>query len=309
MSVLQSILQNAAAKPGFRAVVDTQETIRRLTPEPQADMRCINLRQLSINEPREVGQLDLKGGNAVSRVASELIASHSRVLAAGAKLVLLPDAPQPVQDSKSGTVLVQTPGGLSVAEPAPFAKIAPNNPATDSPLPVYRSMLDRSLNFGGTATHAFRTVISRRTRHNWAHGQLDDALMSAIVQGLGSLVDRLLLTTIANQNPGEFSIAKAAARGLKFDDLSGIIGTAGAGAHFRGDGMLCAANVPAELSDATASTLVGAFHKAGLILHEDITLLAQRVNNSDDMAVTVLVSAESLLPVTGTLLPFWTVSA
>lgn len=309
MSIIHDLTKTAASKPGFHAVYSTEETVRRLTPEPQADMRRLSLRELRVGgSVTGDGLLHFSGAGEKTRLAVDVIAEASRVVAAGAKVVLIADAAQPVKDSAGQMHMVETQGGLFVAEPAPFVKISPATPATDAALPVFRSMVDRSLSIGGTPTLAFRTVISRRERHRWMDTQLDDALLSSIVQGIGRTVDEVLLTTIMNQVPAAFTVAAAAARGLRIDDLRGIVGRSGNGAGHRGDGVFCAANIPAEISADLDDTVVGAFHKSGVAIHEEVVLMAQRTNTDGDMAVTCLINIESLLPVTGALLPFWTVA-
>lgn len=315
MSIISEIVESASNKPGYEVRYDTEQVIRRILPEPAADLRRVNLRTLRVSDVAMPSAGDhLLAPSAVGnkgRLAADLIAQTSRCVAAGANVVLLADAPQPIQDSAGKISTVERPGGLSVSEAAVFSKISPQTPATDAALPVYRSMLDRSLSIGGVPTYAFRTTITRRESHRWAHAQLDDALLVSIVLGIGRAIDRILLGMIAHQNPAEFSIAAAAARGVRIDDLRAIVGTAGHGSPaWRGDGIFSVAGgVPAEITADMSDTLVGAFAKCGVIMHEEITLIAQRTNVNGDMSVTCLLNAESLLPVTGALLPVWKISA
>lgn len=306
MTILTEILDNAANKPGFSMRVDTEETIRRITPEPQADMRRLSLRELKLNDVLTGGPdavLPAVGSaGAKTRIASDVIELNSRVVAAGAHIVLIADATQPIQDSAGKIALIERPAGFIVAEPAPFAKVNDGATFSDSSVPAHRAMMDRST----APTYAFRTVLSRREMKTWLNGELENGVLMSICLGLGRLVDKVLLDAIAATSPSAFTIAAAAARGLKITDLAALVGTSGNGATFRGDGEFTAANIPADLTADMAGTIVGDFSRAAVGVFEDITLIGQRTQADGSMSVTCIANAQALLPVTGA---FWSVSA
>jgi hypothetical protein len=292
-------------------VYDSEETIRRITPEPQADMRRLSLRNLQVSTVLNAGPDAVlpapTNPGTKTRVASDVIQLNSRTVAAGARIVLIADAVKPIQDSAGQIAMVERPGGYIVAEPAAFGLVADGASVSDSTTPVYRAMLDRST----APTYSFRTVLSRRDQKSWMNGELEDGVLMSILCGLGRLVDQVLLNAVVAATPPAFTIGAAAARGLKIEQLSGLVGTSGDGAGWRGDGEFCAAGgIRADLTGDMAGTIVGDFGRAAVGLFEDIVLIGQRTSNANgDMAVTCHANAQALLPVTAALLPFWTVSA
>ena len=96
--------------------------------------------------------------------------------------------------------------------------------------------------------------------------------------------------------PATFSLAAAAARGLKFEELRALIGTAGTGAAVGHDGALRAAGVAAELTSDTADTLIGSFARSAVAIHDDVRLHFERRNTKGDLVATAWVQFIPLLP-------------
>lgn len=314
MSVLSEIISTASSKPGYSMRVDTEETVRRITPEPQADMRRLSLRSLQVADVINAGPDEVlpapQNPGVKTRVATDVIELNSRAVAAGAHVVLIADATQPIQDSAGKIAFVERPGGFIYAEPAGFALVADGAAITDSALPVARALMDRSV----APTYAFRTVLTRTQQKSWFHGELEDGVLLSIMKGLGVMVDAVLLAAIAATTPPAFSLAAVAARGLRYDELRGIVGTSGTGAFIDASGQLVAmpfnvtgwaGGIEAELSPSIAETIVGDFSRAAVGLFEDVTLIGQRASTDGAMTVTCLCNAEALLPVSG---QFWTVA-
>lgn len=238
-------------------------------------------------------------------MAVDVIQMNSRVVAAGAKIVVIGDAPIAVNDSLGSIRMIERPAGFIVAEPASFAEVADGSNVPDSDVPVFRALIDRFVAPGW----AFRTTLSRRAQKSWMNGELENGVLLSILAGLGRMVDQALLNAIIADTPSEFSIGAAAARGLKVANLRGLVGTDGDGSTFRADGVLAAAGVTAELTGDIQETIVGDFSRAAVGVFEDITLMGHRTSTDGAMSVTCIANADALLPVKGSALPFWVVSA
>lgn len=316
MSILSEIISTANNAPAFDIRTDVEETVRRITPQPQADMRRLNLRSLTVGDVLNAGSDAIlpAPGNAgtKTRIASDVISLNSRAVAAGAHIVLIADAIQPIQDSAGKIAFVERPGGFVVAEPAQFAKVNDGAAVSGSAIPAHKATMDRSV----APAFMFRTTLSRRETKRWMNGELEDGVLLSILMGLGRMVDKVLLDAIAAAAPSAFTVAAAAARGLKYSDLRALVGTNGAGAFVTADGQLAAypfnttgwaGGVPGELTADMAGTIVGDFGRAAVGLFQDISLIGQRTTADGAMTVTCIANAEALLPVTGALLPFWSI--
>ncbi|WP_237384570.1 hypothetical protein [Xanthomonas campestris] len=108
-----------------------------------------------------------------------------------------------------------------------------------------------------------------------------------------------LLSALSAASLANFSLAAAAAQGLRFADLAALIGTSATGATVGQDGVLRAAGVAAELTDATAGTFVGAFNQAAVILDREVRVVADRHSLDGELLVTVFTSAAALVPRAG----------
>jgi hypothetical protein len=334
MTIISQMIESAATKPAFTHVTDTEETIRRVQPNSAHDLRYLNLKELSIAHTINDGPDSVYTNNAEgvfpgpghpgynSQVAINAIAQNSVVVGAGASIVLIEDAVQPKKDPSGGVYMTEQPAGFITAIPANFQKVIDGENTSDSELPVYRDLADRSI----IPSYFFRVVLSRRQQKDWMEGQLESSLLYSIIAGVGKVADRVLLESLMTANvptpvdelgnppimhePSVFSIAAAAAKGVRIGDLRAIIGTNGAGASFNGMGQLTAAGIKAELSSETSATLIGDWSTVAVGILGSITLIAQRVDFiNGQMAVTAIVNARSLIPTKWTPeLRFWTVS-
>jgi hypothetical protein len=106
----------------------------------------------------------------------------------------------------------------------------------------------------------------------------------------------VLLSAIAATTPANFSLALAAAQGLKWGELRAIVGTSANGATVSQDGHLRAGGVPAELTADTASTIIGAFSRAGVAIGESVEVYFERIDSSGLLAVTAWASMLPLVP-------------
>ena len=127
----------------------------------------------------------------------------------------------------------------------------------------------------------------------------------AFVLGLARASDAVLLTAIEATNPATFTAGAVAAKGLRIDELRGLVGTEGAGAGWRGDGAFAVAGgIAADTTADTVGTVIGSFGRAGVAIHESIDLIVERHNTKGDLVLTAHANMIPLLPNPSV---FWTI--
>lgn len=323
-NILGEMIQTASNKVAYSEVVEQEETYRRKMPQPQSDLRFLNLRELQIRETlnhSSVPMLAPAGSpGVVSQIASMTIAQNSRVAQAGATIMLVSQDAKPINgDAREGyfyeseTVFLQS-------EPAKFETVTEGTPITESDSPVFREILNRL----SVKQYMFATKIERRRAERFFAGELEEALLRSIALGIADAVDRALLSRIlisgysdpfvANSGlPIEtFSLAKASARGLRFNDLKAIIGTSATGATINQNGQLTASGIQAEFCNAIPETIIGDFKRTAVAIGQEIQLIANRsgANALDgSMSVSCVCEIGTLIPVGKLALPFWKLEA
>lgn len=224
--------------------------------------------------------------------------AHSRFAAAGAHLIVRSPAIPPKPSGSQGIIVMQREvSGLSVIQPLKMVAVADNEdtPVLSS-LPIASAAVDWS-DEGSTPAYGVRLEIPRGDYRDHLHnGTLDEVLTVAILAGAGRIADQALMTALDAASLGNFSLANAAAAGLGFQDLRAVIGTSAVGAAVGQDGVLRASGIAAELTDTGASTFVGAFDQAAVMLDREVRVIAEKTNRDGALAVTVFSSAAALLP-------------
>jgi hypothetical protein len=229
---------------------------------------------------------------------------NSRVMRAGAHLLVMPDAMEPVSDLNNTLVGFRN-------EPVAMVNINPasvdaltldvNDEGTAQALPIAEAAIDPD----GWTQRAVRFELNRSQIKAKGLDELTAEMMTAIALGIGRAADEELLTAISATTPGAYSLASVAAAGLRFDELRAIVGTAAAGVAVTDDGRLNVSGVPAELTPDMAETIVGAFDRAALAVSPEISVLVERTSANGSMAVTCWVDMQALLPEPG---KFWSVA-
>lgn len=246
---------------------------------------------------------------AVSASLDPLVVAraHSRFAAAGAHLIARSPAISPKSSGSQGIIVMQREvSGLSVIQPLKMVAVADNEdtPVLSS-LPIASAAVDWS-DEGSAPAYGVRLEIPRGDYRDHLHnGTLDEVLTVAILAGAGRIADQAIMAALDAASLGEFSLANAAA-GLRFQDLRAVIGTSAVGAAVGQDGVLRASGIAAELTDTGASTFVGAFDQAAIMLDREIRVIAEKTNRDGALAVTVFASAAALLPDAS---KFWKVAA
>ncbi len=238
----------------------------------------------------------------------------SRVAQAGAHVLIRDDQLIPTPTGERGDiVLADVPATFSTIDPAVFNNVADDADVTiTATLPMHRATLD----WATAQTVAVRFEVPRASQKQYEDTLFADELLIALALGLGRAADRLMLATVAASTPPAFSLASAAAQGLKAAELRAIVGTAGHGSYFGADGLLVVnpfdsngwkpSGIPAELSADTAETFVGAWDRAAIAISGDVQLLAERTAKNGTLALTAWASMAVLLPDSA---KFWKVTA
>lgn len=262
----------------------------------------INLRSLL---PEIVGSPSRPSVATTNRAAGEAMTlgqallMNSRCAQAGAAVIALPE-----QKLIAGAALQEVPAGMRVIEPANFAAI-PLDALTDEGTVATSALADivteGTLQRDIMTQRAFRIRLPRSDMRDIGEAQIIAEALHSIALGLGRAVDQTLLAAIIAATPAVYTnqpvgtASTAAARGLRWSDLSAIVGTAGAGATVDG-GQLYVGGVPAELSADMAETLVGAFDRFGVVVSPEIEVLAERIDATGGVTLTCWIDMQALLP-------------
>ncbi|MEF9386507.1 hypothetical protein V4890_12895 [Ralstonia solanacearum species complex bacterium KE056] len=233
--------------------------------------------------------------------------AHSRVVSfGGARLIVASEKPRPVFGSESG---MNAPGfyrdvsKVRTVLPAALASITDGQDAALSPLPI----TDADFHWSDAPNFAFRAQITRRQRRDAGGDQLAEDFMIAIAMGLGALADSRFVQVVLAAMPAAFSIGALAARHAKLDEARALVGTAGAGASFRGDGVFVAGpGIPAELTASSAATVAGLFNRAAIAIRPELSVHVKRQDMQDTQELTVFGNLKAVIPNASG--DFWTVA-
>jgi len=231
-------------------------------------------------------------------LAAALVRS-SRFIQAGARMIPL-RAGEDSQGSISGIpVWSASPGSFTIIEGAAFAPGDELSPLAVSPLPVSTEEIDRDL----IQSEGVRFELSRSLQKSLTPEELNARLVNAIAFGIGRTVDKIALAKLQTQlleagggtEMPTYSLAAAAGVGLRFNELSAIVGTNGTGATVE-NGVLRVSGIPAELTGENANTFIGAFDRSAVAVMDDIRVLVERLDVNGKIAVTCWLDALPLVP-------------
>lgn len=244
----------------------------------------------------------------VATIAGAVV-NASQVAAAGARIIPIsaaPDADNPEIQTYGkalpAPVLFQRPEKFSIITPAKFAALADGVDVSTSAFPAARA----SVLWGDAPSHAVRFEISRQDQKAMTEDELAFEIEQAIARGLARLADSVLLAAIVAKTPAAFTLAAAAAQGLRFAELRALVGTAATGAAVGADGVLRAGGVAAELTDTTAATIIGAFNRSAVAVEDEVQIIIDRRSLQGDLAITAHASMRALVPGAGS---FFTLGA
>jgi hypothetical protein len=227
------------------------------------------------------------------------IARASRVVQAGAALLISEDRTEAVPNGPSdgAPAMYQDTAGYRIVNPMPLATITPDD-ADITATPWANVVQDARANWGTAPIIGAQVVIPRRRLKDTEPGgdDLVGELLTSLVLGLANAADRLLLAQIAAASPTAFTLAKAAAARVRFEELKALVGTSGTGAAVGQDGQLRAGGIAAELTGEAAGTIVGAFDRSALLIRDRIEVLIERRDVAGRQRVTAWATMAPLVP-------------
>ncbi|RMV68142.1 hypothetical protein [Pseudomonas coronafaciens] len=324
MRLLQDMIRAAMAHQGGVATYDGNGDVSQFRAVPPSAVRYVTLgenlpvkdgvRTISAKELRShgiIGRLAtlpandnhgvgsrsfLPAGTAVGKQTdlSVTLLNNSLVAQAGARIIIVPG---PEQATTGAGVNVQHPAAFVVVEAGKFEAVADGVDLAASEIPLKRTELAKDVPAVG-----IRFDLTRRQLKDLSDDVTTDAIWTAIGMGLANEADRLLLTKLNAAALATFTLGDVAARGLRFAELSAVIGTnANLSAEVAADGVLRTKGVPAELTNAIAGTILGAFNRSAVAIGDDLRLTALRTLNGG-CQITCFVNMEALPP---DLTAFW----
>lgn len=220
---------------------------------------------------------------------------NSRVAQAGAHMFIHRDPTRAVATGETGVIATESrASAFRVIEAAKFSSVDVDSEdeVTVSALPVHVAAID----FTQAVAKSFRVEIPRSDRKDVSMELICCELTAALTLGLARAADELLLSKISEATPANFTLALAASQGLRFAELSAIVGTSGNGANVSEDGHLRAAGISAQLTDAVSPTIVGAFSRAAVAIGESVDIYFQRTDKSGLIQATAWSSMLALVP-------------
>lgn len=296
-NIITDAIERAGTALGYHEHIAVGMTEGRRMPTTAAARTTLDLTS-ALDMPALSGEVIAVNAPAKTvRLGAHLIAS-SRVAQAGARVIVAKEKPQPAQ----GLVLYQDAGLFRIVEPAAFAAVADGAQAADGELAIF----DAPIRWADAPSVAYRASITRRQQKDVGGADLAAQILHSIFAGLAVEADRVLLAAISAASPGTFTLGAAAARGLAFNELRGFVGTDGDGATVDAGNALRAGGIEAELTQATASSLVSAFNRAAVAIRPEVDVQFHRATTEGDLTVVVFASLLGLVP---DATAFWKVPA
>lgn len=239
---------------------------------------------------------------ATSRLSGEqmtigqAVLMNSRVAMAGSHIVTLPE--QRLIDG-TAPALTEAPSGLRLIHPAPFAEVVETLGEGEIPASTLASIItEGSVDRLTMKQIGVRIPLPRSAMKDVGEAQLTAEVLASIALGVGSAIDRLLLSALVAATPAAFTPAAAATKGIRWQELMALVGTSGAGAAAdRGD--LFVAGVPAEITPDMAATIVAAYDRFAVIVSPEIDLLVTRMDAAGSVTLTGWFDAQAIIPDAG----------
>ena len=301
-NVLRSLIQDAANQTAFSPIIPpgyVEPT--SYFKKPAATIGTVNLNESYLPDLMDrsgnftsLDPAQTPGGERMTIAAA--ILQLSRVSAMGANIIIRADPTRavPVSPEMKGIPALESVAKwYSTIEAANMAPLSDDEEMPVSTRPVSRA----EIVWADSQTHGVRFEIKRKDIILLGNDTFVNETIMSLILGLARVADAELLSRITSASPTEFSPAKVAERGLRIDEIRAIVGTNGTGAGWNGAGQFVAAGgVLADTSGDVAETVVGAFSRAGVAIHEEITLTAERRNLQGDLIFTAFANVIPLLP-------------
>lgn len=303
--VIKDLLDSTRNQAAHHAHYDATGAVRSVTAKPAASAQHHSLSAIELNAPSETlghqfaDVLPREGSAAGTSIKlPTYLAAASRVVSHGATLIVQPEASDAVVGSNGALAFQRRDVRFGVIAPAPFSEVPDGDELTPSVLPLLTDALDLET----MPSFGFQTTVTRADARHFTDGLLSSAAMLSIAMGLGKIADAVLLDAVMASTPGTFSLGAAAAAGFNFSELRALIGTSGTGASVDASGVLRAAGIEADLTSASAATVIGTFSRAAVVFSDRISFTAERINTNGDCTLTCWCNAQALMPQLGA---FW----
>lgn len=273
-----------------------------------ASLRTLNVTKTLVKIDANGNLNTAPGANMAGEIVpcSTAIVNTSRAAKAGANLIFLPEHSDPkFIDTGSATKVMYTqnfPRYFVNVDASEFAEIPDDADVPETVRPVFKGDIKPENLRQFSVLHR----VNHKEQVDRGGQQVADEILAAIVAGVSRTADRVFIETVLAASPEAFSVGKAAAKGARFEQLRGLIGTDGTGAAFRADGQMIVNNVPAEITAASAESLIGWFERGAVVIGPDLQILAERLNVNGDLSVTCWFSLRAVIPDAAS---FWTVGA
>ncbi|MCL7421536.1 MAG: hypothetical protein M8364_11595 [Methylobacter sp.] len=255
----------------------TQLGLRQFVPAVPSDYKA--------DYPRTVNQ----PGNEKRTLGAALL-EHSKVAKFGAHIVEAQSAPAIVDGDMP--ILYSRNQDFRIIRPAQFAIIADGDNVVASTYPV----LSATAEMFDAPSAAVMFTVSRADSKQITEDQLEYEIMDSIARGLAREADRVLTAAVLATTPANFTLALAAAAGVNFKGLRGLVGTNGTAAEIRHDGVLVAEGIEAELTDVMIDTIVGAWENSAVFISDDIHLIMKRASVDGSIEVSLFVNMVAAIP-------------
>lgn len=242
------------------------------------------------------------GGEKMTMAAAVL--QLSRVSAMGSHVIVRSDPTRAIPTGLDSKVILleRVAKYFSCVEAANLEMLTDDEEMPVSARPVSRVVIS----WPDSHTHGVRYEIKRRDIRQLGNETFVNETLMAILLGLARVADAELLSAITAASPAEFSPSSVAAAGLRMDEVRALVGTDGTSAGWNGAGQFVAAGgVLADTTADTDLTIVGAFNRSAVAIHEEITLTAERRNLEGDLIFTAFANVVPLVP---DVSRFWVVS-
>lgn len=262
------------------------------------DLRAMLPRAASTGTRPSVTTVRQSGETATLGAA---IAASAVTVQHGVHLIIM-EAPRLIEGAVPA--FTQSPAGLRIVSPAEFEVLSltpetGEGEATEKTLSdlVAEAKISRE---DDLRQYAFRVRVPRATARDLGEGVAEAEIAHAIAMGLAQAADRCLLAALQAAIPREnsgFGPGKAAAKGLRWDDLRAVLGTNRTPASVTVDGgVLYADGVPAELVNAPVAAIVAAWSRFGIVMHPDVRVMAERIDATGSLTVTVFADMAPVVP-------------
>ncbi len=222
------------------------------------------------------------------------MSTSSRVIAAGARLITGEEVETTVRVGGE-PMKARRKIRFSTFEPAPFGVVDfdadPEAEVPLSPVPVADTELDRD----AMTSRAFAFRLSRRDLKAKGREALAAEIVWPVAQGLGRAIDATVFDVLKALPANVWTLGKAAALGVPFGAVRGIVGTSGTGAQAV-EGALYVDGTPAELTADMAETFLGVWNRAAVVVDPNIKLIATRLDASGAIEVVCFADMQALLP-------------